>query len=72
MLQHPVVNWSTWKVCPITVFEKKCIISSECLNGVMMQEHLPHQASQRGRQWTAGRAPAQILKSPWKLLRDLK
>jgi hypothetical protein len=40
--------------------------------GSMMQEHLPHQASQRGSKWTAGQAPTQILKLPWKLLRDLK
>jgi hypothetical protein len=29
----------------------------------MMQEHLPHQASQRECKWTVGRAPAQILKN---------
>ena len=35
----------------------------------VMQEHLPHQASQRECKWTVGQAPTQILKSPWKLLR---
>jgi hypothetical protein len=30
--------------------------------GSMMQEHIPYQASQHGDNWTAGRAPTQILK----------
>jgi hypothetical protein len=40
--------------------------------GSMMQEHLPVQASQRGRQETAGQAPTKILKFTLGLLREHK
>jgi hypothetical protein len=38
----------------------------------LMQEHLPHQASQRRSGSTVGQAPAQILKITLKLLHNLK
>jgi len=34
MFHHPAIYESTWQVCSITVFEKKCVISSKCLNDV--------------------------------------
>jgi hypothetical protein len=44
----------------------------DCKSGEdLMQENLPHQASQRESERQLGK-PTKILKSPWELLRDLK